>query len=276
MKLSIGNYNTLKINKETPQGLYLDSSEGEILLPGKFIPPDYKIGETLEVFVYTDSEDRLVATTQRPLVTEGQFATLKVKDVSRFGAFLDWGLDKDLLLPYKEQAHPVKVNDIVVIRACLDHQTHRVIAVSKIESFLEKETSLLEAGQPVELIVYDRTPLGYKVVVEQKYGGMLYHNEVFKPIRMGEKTMGFVKKVREDGKLDLALQQTGYHAIQDAKTQILSQLRDAEGFLPYHDNSSPEEIRNAFQMSKKAFKKALGGLFKENKIDISEEGIHLL
>lgn len=276
MKLTIGNYNNLTISKETPQGLYLNSSEGEILLPKKFIPQNYKIGETIEVFVYTDSEDRLVATTQQPRVTVDEFGALEVKDVTRYGAFLDWGLDKDLLLPYKEQAYPVKAGEQVVIRASLDHRTQRVIAVSKIESFLEKDTSQLEPGQAVELLVYDRTPLGFKVVVDQKYGGMLYHNEIFQPVQTGESASGFIKKIREDGKLDITLQPAGVQAIPDAKDQVLNQLQDAGGFLPFHDRSSPEDIKNTFHMSKKAFKKALGGLYKEKKINITDQGVYLL
>lgn len=276
MNLTIGNYNNLAISKETPQGLYLNSSEGEILLPKKFIPQNYKIGETIEVFVYTDSEDRLVATTQRPMVTVDEFGTLEVKDVTQFGAFLDWGLDKDLLLPYKEQAYPVNTGDQVVIRACLDHRTQRVIAVSKIESFLEKDTSKLEPGQAVELLVYSRTPLGFKVVADQQYMGIIYHNEIFQPIQVGESTSGFIKKVREDGKLDITLQPAGIQAIPETKDQVLNQLQEAGGFLPYHDRSSPEEIKNTFHMSKKIFKKALGGLYKEKKIKITDQGIYLL
>lgn len=274
MKLSIGNYNTLEIIKETPQGLYLASSEGEILLPNKFIPENYTLGDQLTVFVYTDSEDRLVATTQTPKVKVGEFTSLLVKDVTRFGAFLDWGLDKDLLLPYKEQPYQVKTGDHVVVRACLDFKTQRVIAVAKIESFLEKETHHLEEGKEVSLIVYDRTPMGYKAVVDQKYGGMIYQNEVFNPIQVGTSMTGYVKKIREDGKVDISLQQAGYAGIQDAKAQIMQQLRE-EGFLPYHDHSSPEDIKEKFHMSKKNFKKAIGGLFKEGKVDIKEDGLYL-
>lgn len=275
MKLSIGNFNTLEIVKETPQGIYLASSAGEILLPNKYVPPNYKIGETVSVFVYTDSEDRLVAATQIPKVQVGEFASLQVKEVTRYGAFLDWGLDKDLLLPFKEQPFKVKEGDQVVIRACLDHKTKRVIAVAKIESFLRQDTHHLKQGKEVELLVYDYTPLGYKTVVDQQYGGMIYQNEIFSPIQVGAKMPGFIKKVREDGKLDISLHQEGYAAIVNAKEQILEQLQEEGGFLPYHDNSSPELIKHKFHMSKKSFKKAVGGLYKEGKIKINENGITL-
>lgn len=275
MKLSIGNYNTLEITKETPQGLYLASSQGEILLPNKFIPQNYTLGDHLTVFVYTDSEDRLIATTQTPKVKVGAFASLLVKDVTRYGAFLDWGLDKDLLLPYKEQPYQVKAGDHVVIRAFLDYKTQRVIAVAKIESFLEKDTHTLEEGKEVSILIYDRTPMGYKAVVDQKYGGMIYQNEVFNPIQVGVSMTGYIKKIREDGKVDITLQQTGYAGVLDAKEQIMQQLQDEGGFLPYHDNSSPEAIKEKFHMSKKNFKKAIGGLFKEGKVNIKEEGLYL-
>lgn len=264
----------MTIVKETPQGLYLASSEGEILLPNKFVPASYQLNDTLEVFIYTDSEDRLIATTQKPLAEVGQFAALQVKETTRFGAFLDWGLDKDLLLPYKEQAVPLQPDDRVVVRVCLDYKTRRVIAVSKIEGFLLKEAEQLPKNTPVSLMVYDRTPLGFKVVVDQVYVGMVYKNEVFQPLRVGDQLPGYIKTVREDGKLDIALQPQGIGAVDQAKQQILERLRQ-EGFLPLHDNSHPEEIKQVLQMSKKIFKKAIGGLYKEGKITLHSNGIAL-
>lgn len=275
MNLKIGNTNTLEIVKETPQGLYLASSEGEILLPNKFIPQSYKLHDALEVFIYTDSEDRLIATTQTPKVQAGEFAALRVKEVTRFGAFLDWGLDKDLLLPYKEQAFPVSPEDRVVVRACLDFKSRRVIAVSKIEGFLLKEAEGLARNTSVDLMVYDRTPLGFKVVVDQIYIGVIYQNEIFQPLKVGDQLKGYIKTVREDGKLDIALQAQGASAIDHAKQTVIEKLRENEGFLPFHDNSQPEEIKEVFQMSKKNFKKAIGGLYKEGKIELQTNGIAL-
>ncbi len=278
MQLAIGNYNTLTITKETPQGLYLASSEGEILLPGKYIPPDYQwaafhLEQALKVFVYTDSEDRLVATTLSPKATADSFAALEVKDTTQFGAFLDWGLEKDLLLPFKEQAYPVRAGDTVVVRVMLDHRSRRVIAVSKIESFFDQDPHSLQPGQPVTLLVYGQSPLGYKVVVDQQYGGMVYQNEVFQPLQKGDTVQGFVKKIREDHKLDISLQKPGFEHVLDAKAQIMFQLRQAGGQLPYHDKSAPEDIEQVFNMSKKTFKKAIGGLYKEGKISIEAGGI---
>ncbi len=275
MNLKIGNTNTLEIVKETPQGLYLASSEGEILLPNKFIPQNYKLHEDLEVFIYTDSEDRLIATTQQPKAEVGQFAALPVKEVTRFGAFLDWGLDKDLLLPYKEQAFPVSSGDQAVVRVCLDFKTRRVIAVAKIEGFLLKEATGLARNTAVALMVYDRSPLGFKVVVDQIYIGVVYENEVFQPLRIGDQLQGYIKTVREDGKLDIALQPQGVSAIDHAKQEVMDQLQTHDGTLPFHDNSQPEEIRAVFHMSKKNFKKAIGGLYREGKIEMLPDRIVL-
>ncbi len=273
--LKIGDYNTLTITRQSPHGIYLDSSAGEILLPNKYVQPEFAIGSPLQVFVYTDSEDRLVATTLHPKVVVDHFASLLVKQITRYGAFLDWGLEKDLLLPFKEQPFPVKEGHHVVIRACLDHRTQRVIAVAKIESFLSSDISALTPGQAVHLLLYDRTPLGFKAVVNETFGGMLYHNEIFKPVEVGMALEGFIKKIRSDGKLDISLQPQGFSQVKDAKHRILSELQQAGGFLPLHDNSTPEAIQQAFHMSKKTFKKAIGNLFKEGKIKLLPEGISL-
>ena len=275
MKLSIGQYNSLEIVKDTPQGLYLQSSEGEILLPGKFIKPEFTIGAVIDVFVYTDSEDRLVATTQQPKIVTGAFAALDVIQITTFGAFLDWGLDKDLLLPYKEQPYALQAGERVVVRAVLDHKTQRVIAVAKVEAFLQKDTSGLSAGEAVEVLVYGKTPMGWKAIINQQYGGMLYQNEIFTTVERGDQFSGFIKKVREDGKLDISLRPTGFDAIQEAKDEVMKKLQETTGFMPFHDNSDPESIKASFNMSKKSFKKAIGGLLKEGKINITAEGIQL-
>lgn len=273
--LNIGEYNELEASRESPHGMYLQSSKGEILLPNRYVG-ELKPGQSIRVFVYTDSEDRLVAVTEQPKAIVGEFASLLVKDVTTVGAFLDWGINKDLLLPYREQLHPVNAGDKVVVRVVTDPKTDRVIAISKIQAFIQREIEDLEEKQEVELMVYDQTPLGYKVLINRKYEGLLYKNELFEPISLGETKRGFIKKIREDGKVDVSLQQQGVKGMKDARTTLLETLQAAGGFLPYHDKSDPEEIQSSLHMSKKAFKKAVGNLFREKKIKITEEGIQLL
>ncbi|MEK6478760.1 S1-like domain-containing RNA-binding protein [Catalinimonas sp. 4WD22] len=273
--LNIGEYNELEATRVSPHGMYLQSSKGEILLPNRYVG-ELKPGDHIRVFVYTDSEDRLVAITEQPKATAGEFASLLVKDVTTVGAFLDWGINKDLLLPYREQLHPVKIGDHVIVRVITDPRTERVIAISKIQAFIEKGLDDLSEGQQVELMVYDQTPLGYKVLINRKNEGLLYKNELFQEIQLGEITTGFVKKIREDDKVDVSLQQQGVKGMKNARTDLLEALQQAGGFLPIHDKSSPEEVQAALQMSKKAFKKAAGNLLKEKKIEFTEKGIKLL
>jgi len=273
-QLKIGEYNELEASRESPHGMYLHSSEGELLLPNRFVG-ELKPGQNIKVFVYTDSEDRLVATTQVPKATADSFASLRIKEVTTVGAFLDWGLDKDLLLPYREQLHPVKAEDQVVVRVITDPKTNRVIAISKIQAFIEKDADELEEKQAVELMVYDKTPLGYKVLIERRYEGLLYQNELFEQIKLGDVKQGFIKKLREDGKIDVSLQQQGVEGMQEARSDLYTLLQEAGGFLPYHDKSDAEEIKAALNMSKKAFKRAVGILYREKKIRITDQGIEL-
>lgn len=273
--LNIGKYNELEASRESPHGMYLHSSKGEILLPNRFVG-ELKPGQSINVFVYTDSEDRLVATTQIPLATAGEFTSLLVKDVTTVGAFLNWGLDKDLLLPYREQLYPVKPGEHVIVRIVTDPKTERVIAVSKIQAFIQRDIEGLEENLEAELMIYDQTPLGYKALINRKYEGLLYKNELFEPLSLGDIKTGFIKKIREDGKLDVSLQQQGVKGMKDARTSLLEALEEAGGFLPYHDKSDPEEIQAGLHMSKKAFKKATGNLFREKKVKITDEGIQLL
>jgi predicted RNA-binding protein (virulence factor B family) len=275
MNLRIGEYNELEVSRESPHGMYLHSSKGEILMPKRFVTPELKPGDMIRVFVYTDSEDRLVATTQTPRATAGEFASLRVKDLTTVGAFLDWGLDKDLLLPYREQLHAVHIDDFVVVHLITDPKTERVIAISKIQAFISNEAEDLQEMQEVELMVYDKTPMGYKVLINRKFNGLLYNNELFGEISLGDVRNGFIKKIREDGKIDVSLQQQGVKGMKDARSSLLDALQSAGGFLPLHDKSSPEEIYDTLGMSKKNFKKAAGNLYREKKIEMSEEGIKL-
>ncbi len=273
--LEIGNYNTLEIVKETPQGLYLDSEKGEILLPKRYRTDTMEIGTELMVFIYTDSEDRLVATTEKPLAVVGNFSFLKVKELTSFGAFMDWGLSKDLLVPYREQHKPMEVGKKYIIRVCLDHKTQRVIGVNRIGSFLEKENIELAENQKVKLLPYEQTTLGVMCVIDDLYAGMLYKNEIFQEIQLGERLEGYVQKIREDHKIDLSLRLAGFDHIKDESKNILQKLQENNGKLPFSDKSSPEEIKQHFEMSKKTFKKLIGNLYKQGKIEIETHQIRL-
>lgn len=271
--LEIGKFNKLKVARKVDFGMYLESDKGEILIPKKYVPESTKPGDTLDVFVYTDSEDRLIATTLPPLGTVGEFAAMEVKDVTDFGAFLDWGIQKDLLVPNNEQHRRLFVGQKTVVRICLDPRTERVIGVGKLGPFLSKETGQLVEGQAVNLMVYDETDLGYMVIIDNLFSGMLYRNEVFGPLEIGDKRTGYIRKVREDGKVDVRLNKEGVAAIDEGKKVVMERLGAAGGFLPYHDKTDAETIKKAFQMSKKAFKKAIGGLYKAGDIVLLEDGI---
>jgi predicted RNA-binding protein (virulence factor B family) len=274
--LKIGKFNLLEVVKKTPQGLYLDSDKGELLLPNKYIPEAVKIGDKLNVFIYSDSEDRLIATTLKPYAQEGEFACLTVKQTLKIGAFLDWGLEKDLFVPIKEQHKPMDVGERHVVRVCLDLRTDRLLGVSKIGSFLEKDTSEFQIGQEVKLMVYEFTTLGIMCIVNNRFAGMLYKNEVFKELEIGEQIKGYIKNIREeDDKIDLSLRKEGFDGIKNQADVILLNLKQNNGFLPYGDDSSPEDIKQQFQMSKKTFKRLIGNLYKQGKIVILEHGIKL-
>lgn len=273
----IGKRNSLVILREAPPGYYLDGgSHGEILLPGKYIPKDAVPGGTIDVFVYRDSEDRLVATTQSPYAEVGEFAYLQVVGVNpRVGVFLDWGLEKDLLLPAREQADPLREGDWLVVRVALDEKTDRVIASARLNRALNLTPPPYKEGEAVKLLVTGNTPLGYNVIVNHAHRGLLYHGDLSGPLSTGQKFDGYVRAVRLDDKIDVALDRAGYRRIAPLTEQILESLKTAGGRMPYHDNSSPEEIRAAFGVSKKAFKQAIGALFRDRRIVIENHGIRL-
>jgi uncharacterized protein len=271
----LGNFNELKVNRFSPHGAYLDSGLGEILLPNKYVPAGTKEGDIIRVFLYTDSEDRNVATTLEPLAKLGDFAALKVKSVTDFGAFLNWGLEKDLFLPNKEQHKPVKEGDTCVVKVCLDNKTGRLMAVNKLGAFLSKDTENLKEGQKVELLVYEITSLGYMVLIDYEYAGMAYKNEAMESLSVGDRREGYIKLVREDGKVDVSLYKQGFEAMEDFQKILYDRLSSEGGFLPLNDNSDPEEIRSILKMSKKSFKKAVGMLMKSGKISIEDNGIRI-
>lgn len=275
--LQIGKFNKLKVVKTVDFGVYLDGGEkGEILLPRKFLPAQpCTEGDELSVFVYYDSEDRLIATTQHPYVQVGQFARLQVKSVTRVGAFLDWGIEaKDLLVPFREQNGEMQPDRYYVVYTYLDFATGRIVASAKLDKFLDNVPPEYTPNQPVEILVTQETQLGYKVIINNLHWGIIYHNEIFQPIAVGEHLQAYIKQVRDDERIDVSLQPTGYEKrIDPLSDLILQKLDEAGGRLPLCDKSPAEEIARYFQCSKKSFKKAIGALYKARRIVIGDEEI---
>jgi predicted RNA-binding protein (virulence factor B family) len=273
----IGRRNRLAVIREASPGFYLDGgTHGDILLPGRYIPRGVAPGAKMDVFVYRDSEDRLVATTETPLAMVGEFAYLRVVSVNRqIGAFLDWGLEKDLLLPLREQASPLRVGDRRVVRVALDRQTDRIIASARLNRWLNLTPARYTEGQRVKVIVTGDTPLGYNAIIEHAHRGLLYRSDLAGPLATGVQCEAYVRAVRADGKIDLALDRAGFHRIAPLTEQILAALKSAGGRLELHDNSPPEDIRDAFGISKKAFKQAIGSLYRARRIIIEPTGIRL-
>ncbi|PSL28437.1 CvfB family protein [Dyadobacter jiangsuensis] len=275
--LFIGKYNYLTIERVTSVGMFLSDVEGEeVLLPNQYITDDMQVGDQIKVFVYLDSEDRPVATTQTPKIIRNEFAFLEVKDVSEYGAFLDWGLIKDLFVPFREQPKPMEIGESHVVFLYLDQKSQRLLASAKIDKFLESERLTVAEGDEVDLLVWQKTDLGYNVVVNQYHKGLIYANEVFQPLQIGDSLKGYVKKIREENKLDISLQKTGYEVVEPVAKQILEEVKKSKGFLNLSDSSSPEDIYNRLKISKKVFKKAIGGLYKQGIIRITNDGIYLV
>ncbi|WP_297087423.1 S1-like domain-containing RNA-binding protein [uncultured Draconibacterium sp.] len=273
----IGKYNTLAINRETDNGLYLDGGEhGEILMPKKYIDAGLKERGEADVFVYTDSEDRLVATTEKPFACVGEFAYLEVKASSRFGAFLDWGLAKDLLVPYSEQRNKMLEGKRYWVFIYLDLLSNRVVASAKLNKFLDNTPPEYSRGQEVNLLIIEETDLGYKAIINFEHTGMLYKNQVFQPIKIGTRTKGYIAKIRSDEKIDLLLEEPGYEKVDAISEKIIAELEASGGFLAISDKSSPEMIKAMLGISKKNFKKAIGGLYKKRLISFVSDGIKLL
>ena len=273
--LTIGRYNDLTIVRKVDFGVYLSDGEQDVLLPIRQVPPRAGQGDVLRVFVYTDSEDRPIATTQQPRAIAGEFALLAVVSTGPVGAFLDWGLEKDLLVPHSEQRYPLREGRSYVVRVLLDKMTNRVIASAKLSKFLSTDTSALKEGQKVEALFTQHTDDGTMAIVDDRYAAAIFPDEIFDRLRIGERRTAYVKKIREDGKVSLSLNPQGYEAVAAQAPQILEMLKKAGGFLPYSDQTSPETIRAVFGMSKGSFKKLIGGLMKEGRIEISYHGIRL-
>jgi uncharacterized protein len=275
--VDIGKFNTLEVVRAVEFGFYLAGEEtGEILLPQALAPKGCRVGDTLEVFIYLDSEDRLVATTQTPYACVGEFALLRVAAVDNVGAFLSWGLSKDLLVPFREQKIKLNEGRSYVVRVYLDERTDRIVGSTKLDKFLELEPCGYAADDEVELLVTQRTDLGYKAIVNDAYWGVLYQNEVFQRLDVGQGIIGYVKKVREDGKIDLVLEKPGYEKIDGMAGMILERLKENDGFLPLTAKSSPEDVYACFGVSKKNYKKALGSIYKKRLVSIDPDGIRLV
>ncbi|AYC33739.1 GntR family transcriptional regulator [Pseudomonas cavernae] len=274
----VGRYNSLQVVKQTDFGLYLDGgSDGEILLPNRYVPKDVpsEVDDWLNVFIYLDSDDRLIATTERPKVQVGEFASLKVAEINSIGIFLDWGLPKDLLLPFSEEKRQLKVGDYCVVHVYLDKHTRRITATARLDRYLDKTPPSYRVGQPVEFLAAESSPMGIKVILDNQHWALVHKNELFKPLRIGFRDQGFIKEVRADGKISLSLQAVGKDAPDALSDNILKQLRDNSGVLYVSDKSDPAEISHRFGVSKGSFKKAIGGLYKQGLIVIHADRIEL-
>lgn len=273
----IGKYNDMKINKILNFGAYLDAGDtDEILLPLHKLPENAESGDVIRVFVYKDSENRPIATTDHPKIQLNQFAFLEVKDVNKYGAFLDWGIENQLLVPFREQKEEMEAGKRYVVMMYLDRISDRLVATTKVDKHLESQPEEMEEGQEVDVLVYDETDLGYNVIVDHKYQGLVYGNEVFHEVNIGDEYPGYVKKIRDDGNIDISLRKTGIEGLQDNSKRIYQALRESHGFLPLNDKSSPNAIRDILQMSKKTFKRSIGMLYKQRIIEITDDGIRLV
>ncbi|EDP96362.1 S1-like domain-containing RNA-binding protein [Kordia algicida OT-1] len=274
--IHLGQLNTLEILRETPPGLFLGDEEGnEILLPNKYVPASFEIGDKLSVFAYLDSHERPVTTTLKPYMKVNEFGLLRVTALSDYGAFLDWGLEKDLFVPFKEQARDMQEGKWYVVYCYLDEETNRLVASSKTNKFLSNEELTVERFDEVDLMVSRFTDLGVEMIINQKHKGLVYQDEIYRDLKLGEKLKGVVKKIREDNKIDLSLQHIGYKNIEPSAQVVLDALQRNGGSLPLHDKSDPETIKERLNMSKKSFKKAIGSLYKQQQIVIKSDGIEL-
>lgn len=276
MSIELGKFNRLEVVKEVEFGMYLDGGEeGEILLPLRYVPEECKVGDKLNVFIYLDNEERLVATTLTPLVQVGQFACLEVAWVNQYGAFLDWGLMKDLFVPFREQKMKMQVGKKYVVHAHLDDESYRIVASAKVERYLSKERAAYQPGEEVEILIWQKTDLGFKAIIEHQYGGLLYESEIFRPLQAGMTLKAYVKQVREDGKIDLMLQKPGVGKVEDFAVTLLEYIREQGGTTSLNDKSPAEDIYAVFGVSKKTFKKAVGDLYKKQLVILEDNKIRI-
>ncbi|KIC96036.1 S1 RNA-binding domain-containing protein [Flavihumibacter solisilvae] len=274
--IQVGRYNTLKVLRKVEFGVFLDDGADGILLPKRFVPPGLEPGDEVKVFIYHDSEDRLIATTQEPAGIVGDIVALKAVSVTRQGAFLDWGLMKDIFVPRSRQISVMRVGGMYIVRIYVDEQTGRVAATEKIESFLSNDNLEVKEKDLVDILVYRRTDIGYTVIINGRHTGVLHFNEIYRNIQVGDRAKGFIKTIRPENKIDVVLGEPGYNRVGSEADKILGLLNTQGGFLPYHDKSDPEDIYDYFGMSKKTFKMAIGNLFRQKVIEITDHGIRLI
>ena len=275
--MDIGIHHTLNILRETSVGLFLGDDDYEVLLPNKYCPDEFEIDDELRVFVYLDYAERLIATTLEPKILLNEFALLQVSMVTEVGAFLDWGLEKNLLVPFREQRERMVEGRWYVVRMMNDEKTDRLYATNKVDKHLQNEALTIDEGEEVQILILKKTDLGYSVIIDHLHSGLVYQNEIFKEIKIGDQMKGYVKRIREDNKVDISLQPLGFDNYKDANTKnIVMKLLENDGFLKLNDKSSPDDINFHFGISKKAFKKSIGGLYKERKIAFENNGIKLL
>ena len=276
MSIELGKFNRLEVVKEVDFGMYLDGGdEGEILLRARYVPEGCQIGDILNVFLYLDNEERLIATTLTPLVQVGEFACLEVAWVNQFGAFLNWGLMKDLFVPFSEQKMKMQVGKKYIVHAHLDDESYRIVASAKVDRYLSKEKAEYQPGEEVNILIWQKTDLGFKAIIENKFGGLLYDSEIFQPLHTGMVLKAYVKQIREDGKIDLVLQKLGFEKVDDFSKTLLEYIREHDGYTPLNDKSPADDIYAAFGVSKKTFKKAVGDLYKKHLVVLQEDGIWL-
>jgi predicted RNA-binding protein (virulence factor B family) len=274
--VKIGEYNVMKVIKEKAMGVFLDDGDAGILLPKRFVPQDTKMGDQLKVFLYHDGEDRPIATTQKPFGVLGDIVKLKVVSVTQQGAFLDWGLMKDLFIPKSKMKNFMIPNGEYLVKIVMDEKTGRLAATEKLEPFLSNENLTVKEKDVVNLIVYRHTDIGYEVIINHIHKGILHNNEIYRNISIGDRFEGFIKNILPENKIDVAAGKPGYNRVEDETEKIIRLLNENNGYLPYHDKSSPEEIYSFFAMSKKTFKMSTGNLYKQHKISFTKTGIQLI
>ena len=276
-KILLGAFNRLTIVKEVDSGLYLDGGdEGEILLPRRYVPTTYKIGDEIDVFLYLDQDERLVATTEQPLAQVGDFAYLECSWVNEYGAFLNWGLMKDLFCPFREQKKRMEIGSSYIVYVTIDEESYRMMASAKVERYLSKDKPPYKAGDEVQILVWQKTDLGFKAIIDNAYAGLIYRDQIFKYVHTGDRMKAYVANVRPDGKIDLTLQHTGRQQTIDFSETLLTYLHEHGGSCDLGDKSDAEEIKARFEVSKKVYKKAIGDLYRRRLITISDDGIHLV
>lgn len=276
-ELKLGDYNRMVVVKDVDFGMYLDGGdEGEILLPSRYVPEGCKVGDELNVFLYLDNEERPVATTQKPLAKVGDFACLEVSWVNEYGAFLNWGLMKDLFCPFREQKMRMEIGNKYIVYVTIDDESYRMMASAKIEHFLSKEIAPYNNGDEVNLLIWQKTDLGFKVIIDNAFAGLIYEDQIFKHVTTGDRMKGYISCVREDGKIDVTLQPTGRRQTEEFADTLIQYLKDNGGSCDLGDKSDADEIYKRFQVSKKAYKRAIGDLYKKHLITIESNGIKLV